>query len=280
MLKVALSHDVDRINKHYQYFTYFLKNLLKADFKKVKYHFSSFFKEEPYWNFPEIIKIEESFNVKSTFFILDESIPFNLFDKNNWQLSIGRYHLFNEKLVEIIKWLDKNGWEIGVHGSYNSFNNKELLNKEKKRIESIVEHEIIGTRQHYLNWNQNTWNIQKEIGFKYDSTWGHTTTFGTKEDKITPFKPFNDYFLEIPLIVMDTPFISSENKWDRFLELLDLIEQNDGILVVNWHQRVFREEEFPEYRTFYIKIIEECKKRNAHFATLGEFYNKIISNQL
>ena len=272
MLKVALSHDVDRISKHYQYFTYFLKNIVKADFKKASYHFLSFFKEEPYWNFPEIIKVEESLNVKSTFFILDETIPFKLFDKSNWQLSLGRYNLHNKKLVETIKCLDKEGWEIGVHGSYNSFNNKELLQKEKKRIEAIVEHEIIGIRQHYLNWDESTWQIQKELGFKYDSTWGLTKGIGLKEGKIKPFKPFNDYFLSIPLMVMDTPFMSLKDNWNELLKLISKLEKNDGILVLNWHQRVFNEKEFPGYKEFYIKIIKECKKRDAEFTTLGEFY--------
>ncbi len=277
MLKVALSHDVDRISKHYQYFTYFLKNFLKADFKKAAYHFASFFKEEPYWNFPEIIKVEDSLNVKSTFFILDETIPFKLFDKSNWQLSLGRYNLHNKKLVETIKHLDKEGWEVGVHGSYNSFNNKELLQKEKSRIEAIVEHEIIGIRQHYLNWDKNTWQIQKELGFKYDSTWGVTEGIGLKEGKINPFKPFNDYFLSIPLMVMDTPFMSLKDNWNELMKLISELEKNDGILVLNWHQRVFNEKEFPGYKEFYIKIIEECKKRNAKFATLGEFYNETNS---
>ena len=280
MLKVALSHDVDRISKHYQYFTYFIKNIVKADFKKAKYHFDSFFKEEPYWNFPEIIKIEESLKVKSTFFFLDETIPFKPFpfNRKNWELALGRYDINQEKVQKIMVWLDQNGWEIGVHGSYNSFNNIELLQKEKRRIEAIINHEIIGIRQHYLNWDESTWNIQKELGFRYDSTWGLTNEIGVKDGKIEPFRPFNDYFISIPLMIMDTPFMSMKDNWIEFLKLSEELEKNDGILVLNWHQRVFNEKEFPGYETLYIKIIEECKKNNAKFATLGEFYEELNSD--
>ena len=218
MLKVALSHDVDRISKHYQYFTYFLKNFLKADFKKAAYHFASFFKEEPYWNFPEIIKVEESLNVKSTFFILDETIPFKLFDKSNWQLSLGRYKLHNKKLVETIKYLDKEGWEIGVHGSYNSFNNKELLQKEKSRIEAIVEHEIIGIRQHYLNWDKNTWQIQKELGFKYDSTWGVTEGIGLKEGKIKQIGTHNELLQDTEGLYQEMYQLYFQTQSAKYLE--------------------------------------------------------------
>ena len=58
MLRVALTHDVDRVNKSYQYITYTLRNLLNFKFNDLKYHILSIFKEEPYWNFPEIIRIE------------------------------------------------------------------------------------------------------------------------------------------------------------------------------------------------------------------------------
>jgi peptidoglycan/xylan/chitin deacetylase (PgdA/CDA1 family) len=278
MLKVALSHDVDRIKKHYQYFTYPIKALLKGDVKTALYHYASCFYPEPYWNFPDIIKIEEDFGVRSTFFILDETLPFKLFNKRNWQLSLGRYKISNKKLQETVKFLDKNGWEIGVHGSYLSYQNEALLKKEKQNIENIVGHEIVGSRQHYLNWDENTWNIQRACGFKYDSTWGLNNAIGFKENKIRPFKPYQDYFTEIPLIVMDTEYIPTKNRWEKTLELMDILEENDGIFVINWHQRAFNEKELPEYRSSYIKIIEECKRRNAHFATMGEIYNDLENN--
>lgn len=275
MLKVALTHDVDRIKKHYQYFTYPLKALLKGDIKTALYHYASCFHAEPYWNFPDIIKIEEEYGVRSTFFILDETIPFKLFDKKNWQLSLGRYKISNPKLREAVQFLDKNGWEIGVHGSYLSYNNEELLKKEKQNIEEIIGHEIIGSRQHYLNWDETTWNIHKACGFKYDSTWGLSEDIGFREHKIKPFKPFNDYFTEIPLIVMDVPFIPKADKWERIVEIINKVEEEDGIFVINWHQRVYKEKEFPGYLSSYHRIIKMCKDRGAEFKTMGEFYHDL-----
>ncbi len=280
MLRVALSHDVDRTRKHYQYFSYLTKSLLKKDFTNAKYQMQSFFsKEEPYWNFPEIIRIEEDLGVKSTFFFLDESIPFRLFNKKNWQLSLGRYNIREKKITEIMQYLDKNGWEIGVHGSYLSYNNENLLKKEKNNIEDIIGHNVIGTRQHYLNRDDSTWKIHKKLGFKYDSTWGLTRSFGFKDGKILPFRPFNDDFLVIPLIIMDTPFIESKERWEKYEKLVNKIEQHNGILVINWHQRVFNEKEFPFYKDAYVRIIEDCKSRNAKFATLSELYKEISVNE-
>lgn len=275
MLKVALSHDVDRIKKHYQYFTNSFKSLFKGNIKNALYHYSSCFGPEPYWNFPEIMKIEENYGVRSTFFILDETIPFKAFDRKNWQLSLGRYKIDNPKIVDAVKTLDKNGWEIGVHGSYLSYNNEQLLKKEKENIENIIGHEIIGTRQHYLNWDKTTWGIQKNLGFKYDSTWGLTDGIGFKEGKALSFRPFNDYFIEIPLTVMDIPFMATTNRWEKFNSILDEIEQKDGVLVINWHHRVYKEKEFPGFNSSYHRIIKECLARNAKFNTMSEIYQQL-----
>ena len=40
----------------------------------------------------------------------------------------------------------------------------------------------------------------------------------------------------------------------------------------------FNENEFPGYLRTYCEIIEACKKRNAIFKTLGEYYNNVDQN--
>ena len=80
MLKIALTHDVDRVVKTYQYITHPLKKLLNGNLNEFSYQLKSILIKNPYWCFPEIIKIENEYNVKSTFFFLHESIPFDLFN--------------------------------------------------------------------------------------------------------------------------------------------------------------------------------------------------------
>ena len=124
MLKVALTHDIDRVRKTYQYITYSIKSLLNGDSRKFLYHIKSFFGPNPYWCFQDIITIENDYNVKSSIFFLDESIKLDLFNIKNWKLSMGRYDLFDNEVIKMMQYLDNNGWEIGLHGSYNSYNDQ------------------------------------------------------------------------------------------------------------------------------------------------------------
>jgi len=169
MLKIALTHDVDRIRKTYQYITRSFKYLKKGDFKNIYREFLSIPTfNSVYWNFEDIMSIEDSNNIRSTFFFLNESIPFNILAPVDWKLSLGRYKISEKKLKDIIHTLDTNGWEIGLHSSYNSYLNPKLIEKEKFLLESIVNHNIIGIRQHYLKLDIQTWWNQKNVGFSYD----------------------------------------------------------------------------------------------------------------
>lgn len=274
MLKVALTHDVDRTKKSYQYFTGVLKSLKKGRFSDALYHMKKP-AEEPYWNFYKIAELEDSYKTRSTFFMLDESIRFKITQPKTFALAMGRYNLFEPKIQEAVRYLDANGWEIGLHGSYNSYKDKELLGREKKRLESIIGHPVIGTRQHYLNLDQNTWKIQEELGFKYDSTWGYNDGIGFKEGRRKAFFPNNSKFVVYPMPIMDICFMKTSNRWERYKEILDEAEENDAIVVVNFHHRVYNEKEYPGFRSAYCRIIETALERKGEVSSLGHFFNQL-----
>jgi len=236
----------------------------------------SLFDKDQYWTFDKFIEIEKSHNIRSTVFFLNESMKFNLLKLKTYKLALGRYSIYDKKIQDIIQWLDHNGWEIGVHGSYNSYLDKTMLYKEKKELEKVVGHQITGVRQHYLNLISDTWAFQNEVGFKYDSSWGYTNAVGFKEEKYVPFHPLNNAFSVFPLVLMDTCFMKTENKWNELERILDLCEKKDAVLVINFHQHVFNKYDFPGYKEAYIEIINRCKKRNACFYTLNELYNKML----
>ncbi len=281
MIVVCLTHDIDRIDKTYQYITKPLRALKAGNIKLfLKRCFSPLYVRNPYWGFDKIMEIEEKYGVRSTCFFLNESITFNIFKPKEWKLSMGRYDIHDIRIIKIIKVLDKGGWEIGVHGSFLSNNNNDLLKKEKQTLESIVGHEVLGIRQHYLNFTENTFEIHNNSGFKYDSTWGLTNGIGFKDEKIRPFFPIeaSDY-CEIPMTIMDGPFASCNNKWEEFYHIIDIIDKNNSYLVINYHNCNLDPLDFPSYEEDYIKMIKILKEKNSVFMTMREAYNNILEKK-
>ena len=279
MIHVCLTHDIDRIDKTYQYVTKPLRALKSGNFilffKLIK---ATLTIRHPYWGFDEIMRIEEMYGVKSTCFFLNESIKPQLKKPSSWKLAFGRYNIHDKRIVEIIRQLDAKGWEIGVHGSFRSNRDYELLKKEKDVLESIVGHEVIGIRQHYLNFAENTFKIHDLCGFKYDSTWGLTQDIGFKEGKIKPFFPIegSDY-CEIPMTVMDNPFANTPDRWRKIKQIAEEIDRNNAFLVVNYHNNNFSNSDFLDYDKDYIRIIEILKRKNAQFMTMSEAYMHIVA---
>jgi len=278
---ICLSHDVDRVEKQWWHcITHFLK-------EKRIYHIKTFltlWRDNPYWNFEKIMEIEEKYNVRSTFFFLNESKKLKFLDLSTYPLALGNYNINKKEIVEVIRELDKNGWEIGLHGSYDSYLSANMLKREKAILENIVGHKIIGIRQHYLNLKiPETWIYQRKAGFKYDASFGFRRDVGFRENKILPFSPFEDNFLVIPLTIMDSALFhhypNMKDAWNAVLKIIKFAEKNGALITVLWHQRVFNEKEFPGWSKMYEKIIQESIKRRAWFGRCIDIYEEWIENE-
>lgn len=53
---------------------------------------------------------------------------------------------------------------------------------------------------------------------------------------------------------------------------MDTTKGNDSLLVINWHTNNYNEDEYPNFKKDYLRIIEECNKMNAQFYTVKEYY--------
>lgn len=273
---ICLTHDVDRIDKKWWHCIYY--------FMKTKrfYHIKTLltkWKNNPYWNFDKIMALEDRYGVRSTFFFLNETKKLELLNPKTYPLSLGYYDINDPNVVNIIRELDENGWEVALHGSYDSYKNEDLLLKEKKTLEKILGKKVIGVRQHFLNLDiPNTWQIQKEVGFKYDASFGFRDRVGWRDRKYLPFRPFEeDDFLVIPLTIMDVALERSSKSLKEAVEKVEAIlkyaERRGCLVTVLWHQRVFNEKEFPGWSKIYEKIIREGIRKQAWFGTCREVYD-------
>jgi len=269
---ICLTHDVDHVRKtpiHY------LSGLLHNPFTLDNWHF---FKDNPYWNFEKIMELEDRYGVRSTFFFIEEQNlfkhkgPMDWFRPINWRLFAFRYSITEPDIRSIMKRLDSGGWEIGLHGSFDSYRRIDLLKKEKRTLEHILGKQVKGIRQHCLNISiPDTWTLQKEVGFEYDATFGSNTKIGFPDNQYYPFHPFDDDFLVLPLVIMDGPLFAGHQDIKSALNtckyLMMEAYQNSGLITVLFHQRVFSENEFPGWSDIYEEIICEGIKMGAWFST-------------
>jgi peptidoglycan/xylan/chitin deacetylase (PgdA/CDA1 family) len=281
---VCLTHDVDRVKKTHQYFTrsvrFSKKMEIKKAFNEIFYFFKFYFLKDsikdPYWTFEIIMDIERKAGVRSTFYFLNEKGKINILKPGTWKLYSGRYDIKEANIVNIIKKLDNEGWEIGLHGSYRSYENKDLLKLEKEELENIVGKRIPGVRQHYGNLKiPSTWKIQEELGFEYDSSYGIINSSEFKDNKYFPFYPLGSKFMEIPLAIMDHQYHqlfekNKEDVWEICEKIIEDVEKSNGVLNVLWHNDVFREKVFPGRCEVYEKIIKLCQQKNAWITNVYE----------
>jgi len=265
---ICLTHDIDavylpKINV-ISYTTKFLKNFqIKSAFKMLFNNMNK--KWNPMWNFKDIMTLEERYGAKSSFYFLilnKEDIDFN-FRIEDLENELGN--------------ISDRGWEVGLHGDQETYNNLDKIKEKKKRLESLISKNIIGYRNHYLKFKvPDTWALLSKAGFKYDTTFGYADMVGFRNGVCHPFKPFNLNknkeidILEIPLTIMDRTLfdymkLDLKNAWSLTKMLIDTVERYSGVITILWHNTYMSGDKLK----FYKKILEYCYKKNA-WMTSGE----------
>lgn len=277
---LCLTHDVDRPYKTFQAPYYALKERDPSHLRSLVCS------ERPYWQFEEIMYLEDDLGVRSSFYFLNEQRLFR--DKAprewakpaNWKLFTGRYDVTDEAIVDVIRTLDRGGWEVGLHGSYESYDDIERLNSEKETLEDILGSEVIGCRQHYLNLDKpKTWEHHREIGLRYDASLGSSTTNGFQCGHGV-HRPFDDDFIVFPLTIMECTIFDEtkdlESAWNDCYELLEEAQEHGAVMTVLWHPRFFNREEFPGYRDLYVRLVSTAKDMNAWVGPCRDYYEQSL----
>jgi hypothetical protein len=273
---VCLTHDVDEVRKIYQHVTAPLKSLVLGKPKEALTKMSNSLSDilhgrDPYWTFEELIRLENELGVKSSLYFLEEKGRFTFKDLKSFFLMARRYEFTEPNIAAMLRKLDAGGWDVGVHGSYNSYNNPALFNTEKERLEKVLGHPTTGTRQHHLNFTiPKTWEMHAASGLKYDCSMGYKDKPGFRWATSLPFHPLNAKtlkpigILEIPTVIMDTPlFYIKADPQETINRVRDTVNSHGGLLTLLWHHTVFNEREFPGWTERYHQTIQEAKKDGA-----------------
>lgn len=282
MFRICLTHDVELY--HFSK-TLYLMPLL---YHNIKNQNLSLIKKvircekgklgNPFNTFDKILALEKKYHAKSTFFFLRKG------GGSNYNFSDG-------PVKTLIKNLDSQGWEIGLHSTYQSTLDLNRLYQEKQELECSLGKEIIGVRTHGLKLLiPRTFENQKFCGFKYDTSF-HPPYYMKKRS----LKPFfaTQGLLEIPLTIYDSEWQymtmksihgSIDYTWNRIKSILDRCRTEDTICTVLWHPHAFYDENnefskllYPHFEGFseiYEKILQYGYENNAPLCTCQQIYSE------
>jgi peptidoglycan/xylan/chitin deacetylase (PgdA/CDA1 family) len=210
-------------------------------------------------NFGDIMKLEDKYGAKSSFYFITS-------DRNIEEVN---YNI--EELEEELGTIVDNGWEIGLHGGYYTYNDLNSMIDEKRRLEKLIGKKTIGYRNHYLRFKvPNTWELLSKAGFKYDTTLGYADYIGFRNGMCHPYIPFNLItnkkidLLEIPLAVMDCTLFeymkcNIQQAQEKMRLLIDIVEKYNGVLTILWHNTYMLD----DYMKLYENILKYSYDKNA-----------------
>ena len=279
---LLLTHDVDRPYKTYQSLYYAVTG---DDAASRRYHLSSMLSgENPYWQFDRLTSMEDDLGVRSAFYFLSEQSlfgdrpPREWLTMEGWMLYAGRYDLSDPRIRDLIDRLDEGGWEVGLHGSYESYRDTGRLAAEKASLEIALGRPVEGGRQHHLNLDvPETWRRHREVGLRYDSSLGSSDEYGFAHGHGV-VRPFDDEFVVFPLTIMEQslpdPGDDFEAAWDACLDVLDEAREERAVATVLWHPRHFSRRDFPGYARLYERLVERALADGAWVGPPGAFYEE------
>lgn len=166
---------------------------------------------DPFDTFEWMLDQNERLGHRVTFFFIAASRP----------QRIDSLHSIDEpRMVSLIESIVRRGHEIGLHGSYRSASETQLLAAELDRLKGVVSRAggdvaRIGARQHYLRWRPDlTARALDELGIEYDSTLGFADVLGFRCGTSHSFPLFDLpsrralNLRERPLVLMEATVIS------------------------------------------------------------------------
>jgi peptidoglycan/xylan/chitin deacetylase (PgdA/CDA1 family) len=265
---LCLTHDIDVLYKNKRRKTLeALDHLFYGRFSAGIHSITQMHsKKVPWWNFSDIMALEDQYNAKSSFYFMVE-------DPGD-----PEFNYAIEDCGSVIAEISKRGWEVGLHGGHTTYKDPVEMRRKKQRLEKVLKKSVVGYRNHYLRFSvPETWEYVHEAGFQYDTTFGYSDSIGFRNGMCHPFRPFNlktgktIEILEIPLIIMDGSLFDSymrldcNRAWEITRRLIDTVAEYHGVITLLWHNTFLADDK----RKFYEKILNYCNEKNA-WMTSGE----------
>ena len=296
---VCLTHDVDMVSRYCLKQSLRLrraqlsmvgsalegiKPILKAGLDLARAAKKSL-KKDPIHCYERWLEMEEKSGARSTFFFWPGLSAVTKRHHTDCVYELTDPGVFDNQrctVAEMIREIDRRGWEIGLHPSWYSFDDADELKRQKEALEKALGHEIVSIRQHYLHYDiRITPRVQAEAGFKYDSTLGFNDNVGFRFGTCYPWHLYDLKrgkelpIMGIPLIVQDGALLNPEKglrldedtAFRYVVQMTEQVEKVGGVLTLLWHPNWIIK---PDWWNLYLRTVDYLKGKGVWFGTVRE----------
>ncbi|TNE54027.1 MAG: hypothetical protein EP338_09045 [Bacteroidetes bacterium] len=261
---VILSHDIDIPGK-YDELKYFPWLPRKWSPKGILGHYKYLLtmiklclterQKDEFWCFHEVYDSEMKFGYRSSNYFAVIS---------RWEgakcIYDVTYKIDHPSYPPVFERMKQDGFEIGLHNSYLSYQDEEKFRSEKRKLEQLCRQEIKGIRHHYWHLGKDYFSTLRKheaLGFDYDSSLSFNDHIGFRLNSALPYFPFDlkenraIKVLQIPVLCMDgNMFYDEQMTVEKALQMLDegldVLRENQGVGSIDWHIRT----SFPKGNTY------------------------------
>lgn len=269
-MKIIISHDVD----HLTVAEHFFKDLIipkmlvrsfihfisgKISGKTLLYRFGSVFQKKMN-EIEQVMKYDLDNNIPSIFFFgMDNALGMSYSKK---------------KIFPYVKMLKEQGVDVGIHGI--DYQNLDKMKKEYEDFKLISGKDFFGIRNHYVRFDNDTFNKMSSIGYSFDSTQYNKSLIEYEE----PYKIGKMW--EFPLHIMDVyickPGKLKEGVKNTKMAILEAEKRNMPYCTILFHDYQFNDKTNPEMKRWYIETIEFLIENDYEFISYKGAIEELESN--
>ena len=238
-----------------------IRDLFRFKFTKLYQRYAVLFKlrKDPYDSFKWLINNHKKRKIEAVFFFL-------LGDYTHYDKSISHT---NDELIALIKYV-ADYFPVGLKGSYLALEDKEMLNREKKRFEAILNKPMEMNRNSFSKLMLPfAYRNLIDLEIETDYTMGYVSEAGFRAGTCTPYYFYDlDYETQTPLKVH--PFcaldflyrgMTTEQASEAIMKLVDAVKSVDGHFSMVVHNYTFSEDdEWIGWRKIYTNLLDSINR--------------------
>lgn len=237
----------------------FIKSMLKFQWNNAweRLQVLVHHKSDPYDIFPWLDALHDTHNLKPVYFFL-LAATIKGYDKNIDPSNPAYRQIIQDHACK---------YQVGIHPSWQSGDNENLLQEEIKTLQQITAKPVKRSRQHYIRMSlPATYEQLLQAGITDDYSMGYGSINGFRASYCLPYPWYNLKHEEFTRLMVHPFCFMEANAWyeqqltpvkalEEMQHYYAITKQVQGLYIMIWHNHILGNPAFAGYRQAYVHMV-------------------------